>query len=650
MVLLKYDGFMLLYVSKRGEFTEHEFVHYVTLSHTTIASCKTAPKKAPRSKPAEHALKQRKGHNRRDRDGDPTPFEWEDKEDYFCQKGMMVQKVPGDGFCFLHALQASLNSRGKETYKLDELCHFLMSYILDNAETLSHFHSSKPDLIKDAIEFFMHRNYNQRVVDLIINAVGDALGVSVYLYFNDLGVLSCHEWIIPEADVSVHLLFNESLASEKYNHYDAVVPMGRPSTSLPGKFNFLDMQHMFKVWCQKNSLNTDQLEEYMQEEVMLLDLAQNLKQCKLQADDAAPLPDVSLLPFKDLDLSDNCEIEDVPVPQWMDDDQDDDDEAEVTFLGESQSATIVIDPPDETATRRKQRRETASLEVCRDSSASGQDDRCVETSSRHETAPSTSSEGDTAPSSLVAKTALVTAQNLWMGPGQVPLKTVERIPGDIDGDCAYLIPNCEDSWMDDVADQRHFDMHTSRRSGLVGKRRTGPCKGSHICQNDCCPYLKSSGGIRNHTFWKYVRGEKACKSCEMIMIQEACGEGGGGGVRKIVEFHEAGKFALVFHYGKHTCHLRHNQRLQRIELKKRLDKVKKMPGQSVKEYAIQQVLEKFQNGDMEGAVREADLFADPTVAKRLVLDMQAVVSPSLHSFDAVAIVKRNAGMKRRRAV
>ncbi len=58
-------------------------------------------------------------------------------------------------------------------------------------------------------------------------------------------------------------------------------------------------------------------------------------------------------------------------------------------------------------------------------------------------------------------------------------------------------------------------------------------------------------------------------------------------------------------------------------------------------------MQKFQEGDIQGAVREADLFADEGIAKRVQQDIETVTSPSMDSWDAVAIVKKNAGMIRR---
>ena len=47
--------------------------------------------------------------------------------------------------------------------------------------------------------------------------------------------------------------------------------------------------------------------------------------------------------------------------------------------------------------------------------------------------------------------------------------------------------------------------------------------------------------------------------------------------------------------------------------------------------------------DFPGLVKEADLYADPDVAKRASLEHQKEVCPTLHSFDAIAVVKRKAG-------
>ena len=45
----------------------------------------------------------------------------------------------------------------------------------------------------------------------------------------------------------------------------------------------------------------------------------------------------------------------------------------------------------------------------------------------------------------------------------------------------------EEDYIDKAKDGCWFEMHTSSRKGLVGKRKVGTCEGSLMCENMNCP-------------------------------------------------------------------------------------------------------------------------------------------------------------------
>ena len=70
---------------------------------------------------------------------------------------------------------------------------------------------------------------------------------------------------------------------------------------------------------------------------------------------------------------------------------------------------------------------------------------------------------------------------------------VDEIPWDVDRDQKYRIECEEEDYIDKAKDGRWFEMHTSSRKGLVGKRKVGTCQGSLMCENTNCPKLLSEG-------------------------------------------------------------------------------------------------------------------------------------------------------------
>ena len=78
-------------------------------------------------------------------------------------------------------------------------------------------------------------------------------------------------------------------------------------------------------------------------------------------------------------------------------------------------------------------------------------------------------------------------------------------------------------------------------------------------------------------------------------------------------------------------------------LERKLKEVHKQPGQSVKEFCLQNVMAKFIEGDLVGCVQEAEMYTDTSVAERVLRSAQEAQHGTFHSFDAVAIIKRKAG-------
>ena len=117
---------------------------------------------------------------------------------------------------------------------------------------------------------------------------------------------------------------------------------------------------------------------------------------------------------------------------------------------------------------------------------------------------------------------------------------VEEIPWDVDRDQKYRIECEEDEFIDKAKDGRWFDMHTSSRKGLIGKRKAGSCQGSLMCENNTCPKLLSEGIPNTNEFTK-DSGVDVCKCCGYYVYRAYCG------VKKIIEFdHEANMMTVIY--------------------------------------------------------------------------------------------------------
>ena len=569
-----------------------------------------------------------------------TVHEWDNKVDFLDENNLYIGKVQGDGFCFLHALQASLLTQCNIQYSIPDLCHVLMTYILDNCAELSHFHYSEEKMLNECLDFFCKQEYNQDAVDIIVSSAAAALGVSVTIYRNNKGMLYQQKFNNRSSEYNVQLLFTESVQNAMLNHYEALIPSHIDyyrDRKDPEKLG-----EILKEFLQKNNKSTKKVDEILYEFLNIHLIHDNLPDTTLGHLNPVPetsftsTPDVSLISYND---DDDCSI--------------------IEELSTFPEADVSIVKVDESAPKETERESANTAVAGSGKVVSSQTTKIgtnaesgaqqTEESKRNSSFVEQEAEGekdDESAKSHRYESAVLIAKHLWDPTYRMDIREESRLPGDVDGSCCYIIATNEHTWKVDTQDQRNFEMHTSKRSGLEGFRKTGHCLGAYVCQNDSCPFLAiSENGVPNHTQFQNVNKMKICKSCEQVANRVPCGLANQRPY-KIIEYHKKLKTAIVWHYGFHTCYLKLTLRSNKNALNKRLDEIAKTPGMSIHEYGLESAGRYFDAGDIVGMVKEIDLFVDPAVAQRVQKQRRRLEVPDMHSFDAIAILKRNAGKQR----
>ena len=69
---------------------------------------------------------------------------------------------------------------------------------------------------------------------------------------------------------------------------------------------------------------------------------------------------------------------------------------------------------------------------------------------------------------------------------------VNSIPKDIDGFMKYIVTTTDLTWKDDTSNSHYFELSTSSKRGFGGVRKGAECKGSWVCPNGNCGFLKTS--------------------------------------------------------------------------------------------------------------------------------------------------------------
>ena len=214
---------------------------------------------------------------------------------------------------------------------------------------------------------------------------------------------------------------------------------------------------------------------------------------------------------------------------------------------------------------------------------------------------------------------------------------VNCIPKDIDGFKKYIVTTTDLTWKDDTSNSRYFELSTSSKRGFGGVRKGAECKGSWVCPNGNCGFLKTSKNKQpNYVNWTYLqhnKKEKICSMCNCYAVREQCG------ARKLVEYDTISHTAVVYHIGHHKCH-------KKLDFQMRCRNIQARTQEFTQKGGTASLAGKMAVGNliMQGKVKKAQLethnWIDKRMTQRIFHEQQETHSVDENSFDAVGILKR----------
>ena len=137
---------------------------------------------------------------------------------------------------------------------------------------------------------------------------------------------------------------------------------------------------------------------------------------------------------------------------------------------------------------------------------------------------------------------------------------VDEIPWDVNRDQKYWIECDEEDYIDKSKDGCWFEMHTSSRKGLVGKRKAGVCQASLMCENPNCLKLLSEGIPNTNEFTKDSNVD-FCKCCGYFVYHAYCS------AIKVIEYDHETNTMQILYQGEHNCRLKPNRRKKFDEIR-----------------------------------------------------------------------------------
>ena len=577
---------------------------------------------------------------------DEVHYPWKDVDHLLGRKGLTVLPVRGDGFCFLYSLHFSLLANHNIFRSLDDLISDLMNHILDNSMRLGNFITAETDLIQDALDFFLHRNYKTEAVDVIVQAAADCLGYGLCIYEERQDhVFTLVIKPSPFNGKVIPLIFHRSPMSPMLGHYDAIVPRG---WTLPHKDHYrsvMSRQHQterLKRWQRDRAPRfVDPALKVVRkgdEDYQNLDVPEGFHSLNdflhrsFEEDDLPPNQEHAAALARD-------EQHRVMFHQEMDEGNlsDDSTASAHSFPGNMEMAVSDCEDAEEVTSSRLSQMDKNVLP----------DPDMLAVSLRR---------GDGIYQSLLPQESRMSNMFKYRGQGVLPIdvqaacklamagepekfqqlnvvpEVVSQVPEDINGYKIYIIPDCGVTWKYDTGDLRHFRMHTSSRQGLVGIRKTGKCRGHYRCVNPDCYYLQQHKQPNRSNF---IHGAvvKKCKSCMFAVRRTECG------ARKVFEFHSVDKFAIVWHYGYHSCLLKPALAQRKKAIQQQLEKNPKAHGVSYERYGTNVLCHDLKRGDIEQFKKNLQLFKDPSITKRCVQEQNQQNMMDNTSWDSLAHFK-----------
>ena len=147
-----------------------------------------------------------------------TDIDWAKLPDHLRVFNMRVFPIVGDGYCYIRSIIKVLETDYHRKLNISDVIELVEEQLLERLDYYSQWHAaSKREVVADAQKFLRGRNYTLDVVDVVVAATADALGIQLKL-FSRVGT-------------KVHILSHTSPNHARYsvylrytgNHYDAVI-------------------------------------------------------------------------------------------------------------------------------------------------------------------------------------------------------------------------------------------------------------------------------------------------------------------------------------------------------------------------------------------------------------------------------------------
>ena len=457
-----------------------------------------------------------------------------------AENGYEENKVKGNGFCILAAVQRALLFDHSYLSSIARIQERVLEHLIRRGDLYDGFHKGTPaSLATEAANFYEDRNFNRRLVDILVLAVADALSLRIKIVRES-----------PEGNIQFLIMEGQNPQMEILLKFGSHVDPNNP--------DYVGANH-YDAITKKNELAelALQLEKQIEEEEPSTFTPPTNAIRSSTEPEREENPDYGSDAIRTPDLT--REFDDFVTPETVESNELNPEAS----IGDMLSDIFIGTPANENsdAIRNQQVEEFA------EDMFTGSADAI-----RNREPHVLQLDKDFEKSILEMHLRPNTVFPVHLFSRCTP-KKVQFLPPNIDGLKVYRVSCTAKDIVKKTTDRRWFYMRTTSKSGFRGIRKVGTCMGSWSCQNPECSFLKTEK-TRNTTHFEYKAGSRACYSCGQFAAQAPCG------ARKLIQHSFGSDHADVYHFGYHECELKQEVANDRDYTK---EWVKKYPGLSFRD-------------------------------------------------------------------
>ena len=402
---------------------------------------------------------------------------------------MVIQKIAGDGYCFLNSILARLKGDYNIVMTIDDLKKQIINYLLNNVQRYVNFHEEPKDLreslatmrdvvLGDVMDFLKSRNYIQDRVDVLMQVVADCLRLNINVYQQNRSYIQIVQISGGHGSKEVNVKFTRNPQNAHQNHYDSIVKYSQKmSTNTPLLYSDVLKKKMTQPILEFNrgsKVNPIIIDDFLplekeKEQIdikMKLDIKQYVQIEELPINLSLPkkINSIDTQP-KEIVINDLIEVKE---------------EAQSPLSDVISDVTYVSGDYDSDGPGRPNNIGTPHL--CRNSDinfnvSDGEYDNSLE--------------GESLNSNSTAKFPHIGSGNyfpVWLFDDMEPI-SVDQLLANVNGKKIYAIQTNAASWKVNCHDKDHFVMTSSSCKGFAGIRRIGTCLGLYFCPNTACNFV-----------------------------------------------------------------------------------------------------------------------------------------------------------------